>query len=175
MNITELNKEIEIISKSQIRYKGKIQSFDKLSGIILLTSVRAFGTEERECLHKVSKSSNVYDSLTFKVSNIQFYKTKDNWENVENYREKQEVRETTNEDYKIKEKFENENMRRNKQKITYRRMRPDQDYLNVEIPEKDFKLQGIIDDAYKIDKEELKKTSKNYYNRQTGFYDNFKK
>lgn len=78
MNIAP-NTYVELISKSKIRYGGTFVSATPET--ISLVNLRSYGTEDRECMHQVEPSENVYSSMTFKISNIEQYKT-DKWNSV---------------------------------------------------------------------------------------------
>lgn len=75
MNI-QINAPIELISKSKIRYIGTLTKQTKET--ITIINVKSYGTEERECLHFVEPSDNTYEIMTFKICNIEHYRT-DKW------------------------------------------------------------------------------------------------
>ncbi|KAM0688400.1 hypothetical protein COBT_000344 [Conglomerata obtusa] len=185
MNIGN-NKNIEIISKSQIRYTGTLKNYDKVNGLFIMCNVRSMGTESRSCLHRVPESANVYDALTFKVVNVQCYRVDGVWQTVElnssevsidlERRDSVDLKRGIGEDknYNVEGNNRDCRMYRNKRPSSTRRYRMNQAHFNAVIPEKEFDLNNSITDDAKINRDELKKSSKNFYDINTGFYDNFK-
>jgi len=45
-------------------------------------NVQSFGTEDRESLHLVEPSTNVYNIMTFKTDNVEKYKIDNKWKSL---------------------------------------------------------------------------------------------
>jgi hypothetical protein len=65
-----VNREIELISKSEVRYTGIFSEYNMENRTITLSSVKSFGTEDRGCRVFVERSKFVYEYIIFKIENI---------------------------------------------------------------------------------------------------------
>lgn len=225
---------IEIISKSQIRYKGTLKYYDKINKAFVVINVKSMGTEDRNCIYKISESNNLYDTLSFKVDNIDRYKTGNEWISFDAHIIKSKA---DNDDYShnnssqnankalehkrneldvkynncaradneskavnnnflyntkynidtatVKESLEcksnestpnkNREQKKSKTKNTNYKNKKDYKLFNVEIPATDFDFSTTNQINQSKTKEELTKTSKTFYNKDAGFYDNFER
>ncbi|KAG8222464.1 hypothetical protein J437_LFUL002199 [Ladona fulva] len=66
----ELGSKISLISKSDIRYEGRLFTVDPHECTIALAQVRSFGTEDRECTFPVAPQNEIYDYILFRGSDI---------------------------------------------------------------------------------------------------------
>ncbi|XP_044746066.1 protein LSM14 homolog B-B isoform X2 [Coccinella septempunctata] len=66
----ELGSKISLISKADIRYEGRLFTVDPQECTIALSSVRSFGTEERETTCPIPAQNQVYDYILFRGSDI---------------------------------------------------------------------------------------------------------
>ncbi|XP_045464025.1 protein LSM14 homolog B isoform X3 [Harmonia axyridis] len=66
----ELGSKISLISKADIRYEGRLFTVDPQECTIALSSVRSFGTEERETSCPIPAQNQVYDYILFRGSDI---------------------------------------------------------------------------------------------------------
>lgn len=66
----ELGSKISLISKADIRYEGRLYTVDPQECTIALSSVRSFGTEDRETQFQIAPQSQIYDYILFRGSDI---------------------------------------------------------------------------------------------------------
>ncbi|KAK9881509.1 hypothetical protein WA026_016389 [Henosepilachna vigintioctopunctata] len=66
----ELGSKISLISKADIRYEGRLFTVDPQECTIALSSVRSFGTEDRETQCAIPAQNQVYDYILFRGSDI---------------------------------------------------------------------------------------------------------
>ncbi|XP_023711111.1 protein LSM14 homolog A isoform X3 [Cryptotermes secundus] len=66
----ELGSKISLISKADIRYEGRLFTVDPQECTIALSSVRSFGTEDRETQYPIAPQNQVYDYILFRGSDI---------------------------------------------------------------------------------------------------------
>ncbi|XP_055840409.1 protein LSM14 homolog A isoform X5 [Episyrphus balteatus] len=66
----ELGSKISLISKADIRYEGRLYTVDPNECTIALSSVRSFGTEDRETQFQIAPQSQIYDYILFRGSDI---------------------------------------------------------------------------------------------------------
>ncbi|XP_037933379.1 protein LSM14 homolog B-like isoform X2 [Teleopsis dalmanni] len=66
----ELGSKISLISKADIRYEGRLFTVDPAECTIALSSVRSFGTEDRETQYQIAPQSQIYDYILFRGSDI---------------------------------------------------------------------------------------------------------
>ncbi|XP_064215992.1 protein LSM14 homolog B isoform X2 [Tribolium castaneum] len=66
----EIGSKISLISKADIRYEGRLFTVDPKECTIALSSVRSFGTEDRETPYPVPAQNQVYDYILFRGSDI---------------------------------------------------------------------------------------------------------
>ncbi|KAL3285232.1 hypothetical protein HHI36_019344 [Cryptolaemus montrouzieri] len=66
----ELGSKISLISKADIRYEGRLFTVDPQECTIALSSVRSFGTEDRETQCPIPAQNQVYDYILFRGSDI---------------------------------------------------------------------------------------------------------
>lgn len=145
------NKEIEIISKSEIRYIGRIETINQIEETLNLVEVRSFGTEDRDSLHFVSPSVNIYSSVLFKFMNLKYYKIDGTWLDISNIYTKNTVI-----------------------KSMVPKTKKNNRYLEVTVPDDEYEL-CVEENRERMSENELKKSSKKYYDQSGGFYDNFLK
>ncbi|XP_059059899.1 protein LSM14 homolog A-like [Achroia grisella] len=74
----ELYSKLSLISLADIRYEGRLFTFDLQEGIIALASVRSFGTEDRQTKYPIGPQSQVYDYIFFRGSDIKDISVIDN-------------------------------------------------------------------------------------------------
>ncbi|XP_020817043.1 protein LSM14 homolog B-A isoform X7 [Drosophila serrata] len=68
--LPELGSKISLISKADIRYEGRLYTVDPQECTIALSSVRSFGTEDRETQFQIAPQSQIYDYILFRGSDI---------------------------------------------------------------------------------------------------------
>lgn len=66
----ELGSKISLISKADIRYEGRLYTVDPQECTIALSSVRSFGTEDRETQFQIAPQSQIYDYILFRGTDI---------------------------------------------------------------------------------------------------------
>ncbi|KAL9901856.1 LSM14 family protein trailer hitch isoform 2-T3 [Glossina fuscipes fuscipes] len=66
----ELGSKISLISKADIRYEGRLYTVDPQECTIALSSVRSFGTEDRDTQFQIAPQSQIYDYILFRGSDI---------------------------------------------------------------------------------------------------------
>ncbi|XKL59842.1 hypothetical protein PGB90_000858 [Kerria lacca] len=66
----EIGSRISLISKADIRYEGKLFAVDPEECTIALSSVRSYGTEDRETAYPVPAQGQLYDYILFRGSDI---------------------------------------------------------------------------------------------------------
>lgn len=62
--------EIQLISKSEVRYTGILNSYDRAKDVVVIGEAKAHGTEHRESPIMVPGSDQVYEYIVFKRSNM---------------------------------------------------------------------------------------------------------
>ena len=65
-----LGSRIVLISKSEIRYEGTLYTIDTANSTVALQSVRSFGTEDRKAEGHIPPSSEVFDYIIFRGTDI---------------------------------------------------------------------------------------------------------
>ncbi|XP_017843338.1 protein LSM14 homolog B-B isoform X2 [Drosophila busckii] len=68
--LPELGSKISLISKADIRYEGRLYTVDPQECTIALSSVRSFGTEDRDTQFQIAPQSQIYDYILFRGSDI---------------------------------------------------------------------------------------------------------
>ncbi|EDV51575.2 protein LSM14 homolog A isoform X2 [Drosophila erecta] len=68
--LPELGSKISLISKADIRYEGRLYTVDPQECTIALSSVRSFGTEDRDTQFHIAPQSQIYDYILFRGSDI---------------------------------------------------------------------------------------------------------
>ncbi|CAG2059433.1 unnamed protein product [Timema podura] len=66
----ELGSKINIITKADIRYEGRLFTVDPEKCTIALANVRSYGTEDRETLAPVPPQNQIYDYILFRGRDI---------------------------------------------------------------------------------------------------------
>lgn len=66
----EIGSKISLISKADIRYEGELFTVDPQECTIALSSVRSFGTEDREASCPVPAQNQTYDFILFRGTDI---------------------------------------------------------------------------------------------------------
>uniref|UniRef100_A0A3Q3GFN2 Sm domain-containing protein n=1 Tax=Kryptolebias marmoratus TaxID=37003 RepID=A0A3Q3GFN2_KRYMA len=62
--------KIGLISKAQNRYEGILYTIDKTNSTVVLANVKCFGTEGRPTDRPTPTKDDVYEYITFRVSDI---------------------------------------------------------------------------------------------------------
>lgn len=62
--------KIQLISKSEVRYMGILDSYDLVKDVLVISEVRSHGTEGRACPIAVPGSEQVYKYIVFKRPNM---------------------------------------------------------------------------------------------------------
>ncbi|KAM0678625.1 hypothetical protein BDAP_000734 [Binucleata daphniae] len=157
------------------------------------------GTEDRDCEYKVSKNEKIFDLLVFKTENIIKYKINDDWldcnsiaDNIDDSDVHRNINKTAkyNENELCKEYKTKDNKYKSELKTTYNKKNNanmfDTHIVETECKNKHNKKNNIeknacidhnahIEKNADLEKEDIKKTSKDFYNIESGFYDNFKR
>lgn len=222
------NTTLEIISKSEIRYQGQFKSLNNEPHSITLLNVRSFGTEDRNPVHVVEKSSNIYETMTFKLINLKCFRLGIGaWSDIDKmydlanqrnvvYNENNGLTnnikkmsfseqsydantESTNDlsdfrNYKLTPDNEVNEFRKSLEKSDYSERGENESHayknnkksynaylieqratkqLDVIVPEEEYDLNTTEQNTRIVDKDELKRKSKDYYDKEKGFYDKF--
>eukprot|EP01121_Diplochlamys_sp_Union-15-3_P010964 TRINITY_DN313_c0_g1_i4.p1 TRINITY_DN313_c0_g1~~TRINITY_DN313_c0_g1_i4.p1 ORF type:complete len:644 (-),score=136.33 TRINITY_DN313_c0_g1_i4:86-2017(-) len=68
--IPYIGSRISLISRSDIRYEGRLHSIDTKESTVALQNVRSFGTEGRKTGSQIAPSNEVYDYIIFRGADI---------------------------------------------------------------------------------------------------------
>lgn len=167
---------IEVISKSEIRYKGSFKTFNSHTKTIILHSVRSFGTENRKTLHIVEKSPNIYETVSFRLKNLKCFKNADNeWVDIYdicNFINKQP--EDPQEELQNNEYLLFDRKREKRASMRFYNAQKTIEQMNVVIPDEEYNYSIGEYEKEKVDEIDLERESKKYYDSKRSFYDNFK-
>merc|ERR1719272_25400 len=65
-----IGRRISLVSKAEIRYEGTLYNINMNDATVALQDVKSYGTEEREVAQKLEGSSEVYEYIIFRGSDI---------------------------------------------------------------------------------------------------------
>lgn len=77
--LDRIGTEIQIVTRSKVRYAGTLSAVNKTNETITLKKVRSYGTEGRCTLVHVKGTSQIYEYIIFKQVNIEALKLEGKW------------------------------------------------------------------------------------------------